>query len=133
MLTNRMTTVIALALTAYVFAISVRANLGHTQSGWLLLPVWPLHGPTLIILNWALYAYLCWLGYWFIRGTNGRERIFVSGWFASLLLLPLRHFVPSCAWGVQFIRSFSLLMALGASASLLLRPGPPKESNGRTA
>jgi hypothetical protein len=82
---------VALGLTAFVFALAIRGGLhfGHTESGSLLPWDFLLHGRALIAANVALYLYLCWLGFWFVRGTAGTERVFMVGWFANILLGPI--------------------------------------------
>jgi hypothetical protein len=55
----------------------------HTR-GWLLQPLdFVLHGWPLVAANVVFYGYLCWLAFWFIRGTHGRERVVMVGWFAK--------------------------------------------------
>jgi hypothetical protein len=40
----------------------------------------------------AFYGYLCWLGFWFIRGTHGRERAVIVGWAIEILGLAVSLF-----------------------------------------
>lgn len=100
LLTNHTRTAVAVGLTTFVFALALRGglHLGHTESGWLLPLDLVLHGWLLIAVNVAFYGYLCWLGFWFIRGTEGRERLFLAGWFANILLSPLEKLRPSGLW-----------------------------------
>jgi hypothetical protein len=129
LLTTRLITGIAVAITAVAFARSVRTSIriSHNHSGWLLPSGVMLHGRALLIANLVMYAYMCWLGYWIIRSTKGRERIFMSGWFVPLLLSPL-VLVSWLSQAVQFMGSMGLLIALGAAASLLMRPERSNES-----
>ncbi len=128
LLTTRLITSIAVGITAVAFARSVRASIRISHSsGWLLPSGVMLHGRALLIANLVIYAYTCWVGYWIIRSTKGRERIFMSGWFVPLLLSPL-VLVSSLSQAVQFMGSMGLLIALGAAASLLARPERSNES-----
>jgi hypothetical protein len=59
-----------------------------------------LHGGALIAVNAAFYGHLCWLAFWFIKGTGGREQLFMSGWFAHLVLSPLEKIWPKSGQAV---------------------------------
>ena len=85
-----------------------------------------LHGWLLIAANVAFYAYLCWLGVWFIRGIEGRERVFWVGWFAAILVAPVDALRPEWALTIRYIRVFALAVALLAVLSLL---GDPNEKS----
>jgi len=74
----------------------------------------------MIAVNIFLYAYLYWLGFWFIRGTAGLERFFVVGWFARILLTPLQALWPQWTAAVNWIDIFGMATALLAGMSLLL-------------
>jgi hypothetical protein len=87
----------ALGLTALVFAQAIHGvYTTHSESGWFLgaprLDGWPL-----IAVNVFIYGYLYWLGFWFVRGTEGLERFFMAGWFAGILLWPLKMLRPQWA------------------------------------
>jgi hypothetical protein len=119
-------------LTAFVFVLAIRGGLqqSHTSSGWLLDFV--LHGWPLIVANVLFYGYLCWLGFCFTRGTEGRERVVVLGWFADILLSPLKTLRPDWAVNVGYIGTFGLAVALLAAVSLLLHPSVVADSADRT-
>lgn len=122
LLTTRRRTVVALCLTALVLALTIRHRIysGQTQSTWLvgdhLLRGWPL-----VSVNLVLYGYLCWLGFWFVRGTEGRERFFIIGWFADILLWPLKVVKPQWSSAMDNIGLAGLATALFAALSFLLR------------
>jgi hypothetical protein len=82
-----------------------------------MLQGWPLVAPDVLI-----YAYICWLGFWLIRGTAGRERFFMLGWFAHVLLWPLKMWRPGWAVAIKHIGAFGLAVALLAALVLLLNP-----------
>lgn len=130
LLTTRWRTAFALVVTAYILALAIRGtlHLGHTPSGWLLPLDFLLHGWPLIAANVALYAYLCWLAFWFIRGTVGRERLFMAGWFAHLVLYPVEKLWPESGPVIQYVGDFGLVVALVAAVSLLLRPPPAADA-----
>ena len=126
LLTTRWKTLFALIVTAYILWLAVHGplHLGHTESGWLLPLDSLLHGWPLIAVNVALYLYLCWLAFWFIRGTEGRERLFIAGWLFHLILWPVERLSPRSGTTIQYLGAFGLVVALFAAACLLLRPAP---------
>lgn len=133
LLTTRVRTVVALGLTAFVFALAI-LHWGHTKSGWLIPPLyfgarrsWPL-----IAVNVAFYGYLCWLGFWCIRGTVGLERFFMVGWFVNILLSPLERLRPQWAVAIKHIGTLGLAVALLAALSLLLAPSNVPASSSET-
>jgi hypothetical protein len=97
----------------------------------LLLPLG--HGWTLVAANLVFYAYLCWIAFWFIRGSHGRERVFVVGWFSAILFGPLEVLQHGFTVEIRYICAFGLAIALLAGISLLLRPTGNDDSAARTA
>jgi hypothetical protein len=73
-------------------------------------------------VNVFIYGYMCWLGFWFIRGTEGRERFFMVGWFAGVVLWPLKMLRPEWAVAMRHISALGLAVALLAAVALLLVP-----------
>jgi len=130
LLTTRMRIVVALGLTSLALVQSVRGlYVHHAKSAWLLgTPL--LHGWALITVNVVLYAYICWLAFWFIRGTVGKERFFIVGWFLGLLLFPLRMLWPRSAVPIRQIGAFGLAVALLAALALLLNDSQGVDSGG---
>ena len=125
----------AVGLTACIFALSIRDILHNThRSGLLLphdfrlLPGWPL-----VAANVTLYAYVCWLAFCFIRGTHGRERIFVIGWFWAILLQPLERFQQGFTVQIRCLCALGLTAALVAGVLLWLHSTGVTDSNARTA
>jgi len=131
LLTTRRRSAIALALTGFVFMQAIRElRLGHTESGWFLgVPL--LHGWQLLAVNILIYLYICWLAFWFIRGSAGRERLFMVGWFVGILLWPLKMLRPQWAMATKHIGAFGLAVALLAVVALLLEPPVVSESGGQ--
>jgi hypothetical protein len=134
LLTNRARTTAALVLTAFLFTLAIRGglHLGRTESGSLLPLDSMVHGRALMAVNVTLYLYFCWLGFWFIRGTAGPERLFMVGWFANILLSPLETLRPQWAVAIQHIGTFGLGVALLAALSLLLTRSHVPDTSGRT-
>jgi len=134
LLTTRVRIAVALGLTAFLFALAIRGDLhlGHTESGSLLPWDFLLHGRALIAANIALYLYLCWLGFWFIRGTSGPERFFMAGWFANILLSPIETLRPQWAGAIRHIGTLGLGVALLAALAPLVSPADVPGSSGRT-
>jgi hypothetical protein len=121
-LTTRLRTAVAAGLTALVFALAIRDEL-HRSHG---KPLWPLldgllHGWLAIAVNVAFYGYFCWLAFWFIYRTKGRERLFSVGWF-GFLLSPLETLWPEWATPVRNLQFFGITVSLVAALSLLLYP-----------
>jgi hypothetical protein len=121
LLTTRMRIILALAVTVLVLVQEIRGlHPGHAQSGWFIGS--PLRGWALITVNVFLYAYICWLAFWFIRRTVGRERVFMVGWFAGILLWPLRMLRPQWGTITRHIGALGLAVALLVALALLLEP-----------
>jgi hypothetical protein len=120
--------VLALGLTALVFVQAIRGlRPGQIDSRWFLgAPLF--HGWVLIAVNVLIYGYICWLGFWFVRGTAGRERLFMLGWFAGIILWPVKILRPQCAVITKHIGAFGLAVALLAALALLLEPPVVPES-----
>jgi threonine/homoserine efflux transporter RhtA len=92
-----------------------------------------LHGWALIAANVVFYIYLYWLGFWFVRGTHGRERVVMVGWFATILLSPLETLQRGWVLEVRYLCTLGLAVALPAAVSLLLHPTALGDSTGRPA
>jgi len=73
---------------------------------------------------------LWWLAFRLIRGTAGRERLFMVGWFVGILLRPLKILGPQWAMATKHIGAFALAVALLAVVALLLEPPVVCESRG---
>ncbi len=68
-------------LSALLLALAIRGLLlGHPETQWIISPSVLLHGWLLTAVNVLFYGYVCWLGFWFVRHTTGRERFFAVGW-----------------------------------------------------
>jgi hypothetical protein len=124
-------TVVATVTTAFMFTVFVRGELfpAPPKPGWLFRakPEWlfagnPLHGWSLVAVNFAFWAYLCWFGFWIIYRSEGRERLFLVGWFADILLWPVRWLEPRWAEPVRLIGTAGLALALLVALSVLLHP-----------
>lgn len=124
----------AVGLTACVLALALRDVLLSSHRRGLLLPgdFW-LHGWPLIAANVVFYGYLCWLAFCFIRGSHGRERVFIVGWFSAILLPPLELLQRGFALEIRYICAFGLAVSLVAAVSILLHPTNIDDSTARTA
>jgi hypothetical protein len=129
LLTTRVRIGFAVCLTAFVLVQSVRGlRPHHQQPTWILGPPL-LHGSAMIAANLALYAYIWWLAFWFVRGSTGRERFFMGGWFVGLVLQPLKILWPGSAVPISYIGAFGLAVALFAALALLRDSTPTDPSN----
>jgi hypothetical protein len=125
LLTTRFRITFAAILTALVFVNTIRHL--HLAAGKATGP--PLfHGWGLVAANIFIYGYICWLAFWFIRGTSGRERFFVTGWFAGILFWPIKISRPQWAAAVEYISAFGLAVALLAAIALFLATWEEAES-----
>ena len=88
-------------------------------SRWLVSPGLTPHGWPLVAANLFIYLYVCWLGFWFMRGTAGLERFFVAGWLAEILLWPLA-LLGRQAVVVKHVGALGLVVASLAAVALLL-------------
>ena len=131
LLTTRLRIALAMGLTALVLVQEIRRLHPHPVGPvWLLGP--PLfHGWVFMAVNVLLYAYICWLAFWCVRGTAGRERFFMVGWFVGLLLWPLILW-PRSAVPIDHIGSFGLAVALFAALALLLGHSEAVDSSSTT-
>jgi hypothetical protein len=124
LLTTRARAAVGAVVTAYVFALGIREQLRPTRAGcgWLITTDGWLPGRLVTVLNVGFYAVFWWGGFWLIRGNQGRERLFMVGWFTFFLLSPLRTLGPQWCMTVNYIDRFGLLVALVVAISLVLRP-----------
>jgi hypothetical protein len=123
LLTTRARTATAVVVTAFILAQAIRGQLRPSrESAWLIPPDGTLPDWLTIILNVSFYAFLYWLGFCFIRGTQGRERLFMVAWFADLLLSPVRILGPPWSVMSRSIGILGLAIALFVAVSLLRRP-----------
>ncbi len=124
----------AVALTASVFVLAIRDVLFLSHRRGLLLPLdFLFYGWPLVAANVVFYGYLCWLAFCFIRGTHGRERAFIIGWFSTVLLPPLETLQHRFTMEIRYICAVGLAVSLCAAVSLLLRPMGIDDSTVRTA
>ena len=93
----------------------------HAES-WPITSDGLLPGWLTTILNVAFYAAFCSGAFLFIRGTEGRERLFMVGWWAVMLLSPLRTLSSQWSMTIRCVDTFGLAVALVLAISLILRP-----------
>lgn len=113
-----------MVFTAYALVLAIRGGLhpGHNKSSWLM-PTSPiLHGRPLVIVNILIYGWICWIAFWLVRRTAGRERVFMVGFFADILPWPLKMLRPDWAVAVQHFAAIGLAVAVLAALTLLLDP-----------
>ena len=133
--------VIALCLSGYLAALSVRDVLWHSQRQhhWLLdfdwLVLWHISVPAWIVagVNLAFYAVLLWGGVLLYRIAQGKERVLVVGW-AALLLLGLIQFLisASAATEIDSLKAFMAAAAFLAAVDIFLKmpaSGYPRVDN----
>jgi hypothetical protein len=120
LLTTRLRTAMAVTVTGFVFLLALRETIHpHAKRGWLLPLDFMLHGWPLVAVNVAFYGYFCWLAFWFIRGTRGRERAFMVGWSVALLLYPLKILHAEWVVAISYVGVFGWAVSLFAAVSLL--------------
>jgi hypothetical protein len=104
----------------------------HRRGSLIPLDSW-LRGWPLVAANVVFYSYLCWLAFWFIRGSHGRERVFIVGWFSAVLLSPLEVLQHGFTLEIRYICAFARAVSLLAAVSRLLHPTGIDDSTARTA
>jgi hypothetical protein len=131
LLTTRARIIFAAVATAPVFVNTIRyTHIAAREARWLLGPPL-LHGWGLVAANILIYAYLCWLVFWFVRRTSGQERFFMMGWFAGVLFWPVKMLRSQWAVAIRYISAFGLAVALLAAIALLLATWEEAELNGQ--
>jgi hypothetical protein len=109
-----------MVLTALVLMLAIKGIVAnHTKSEWPIPTLLGLHGWPATAMNVLFYGNLCWLAFSFMRGTVGRECIFIAGWFASIVLWPLRVFGGQWTAAARLIGALGLAVALLAAIALL--------------
>lgn len=126
---TRRRTLVATAFTALMFVDFVWAELLPPQAkpgglfvakpDWLFSGLW-LHGWALISVNFAFWAYICRLGFSEMHESEGRQRLFVVGFFAGIVLWPVEWLEPEWAEPVKLITMAGLAFALCIGFSALL-------------
>lgn len=138
---SRNSAVTALCLTGIVAAQTFWDAIHHAEhkSYWLLDLNGPLPAFAAAALNMAFYAYLLWLGVVFCRGTKGKERVLVAGWFGALFLGWTQNVVSTSAAAViGWVKAAFMLMAVVAAVDILRRtfandgPGSDGQSSRNT-
>jgi hypothetical protein len=125
---------VAVSLTAFVLSLAVRNILLYSHRRGSLFPwdYW-FRGWPLVAVNAAFYGYLCWLAFWFIRMTHGRERVFIIGWFSAILLPPLEILQHGLTLEIKYLCAFGLAVSLLTAISILLHPTGIDACDARTA
>jgi hypothetical protein len=74
-------------------------------------------------------AEICWIAFWCIRRTIGRERLFMVGMFTNILLWPAKMLLPQWAFAIRHVGALGLAVATLAALTLLLDASNPANSN----
>jgi hypothetical protein len=83
----------------------------------------------LIAFNVLIYGEICWMAFWCIRRTAGRERLVMAGMFANILLWPAKMLLPQWAFAIGHVGAFGLAVATLAGLTLLLDSSNQAGSN----
>jgi len=118
-----------MAWAAYLLALTIRGIIRHSYAAWLLPESILFHGWILIVFNIVIYGEICLIAFWCIRRTIGRERLFMMGMFANILLWPARMLLPQWAFAIKHIGAFGLAVATLAALTLLLDSSNQANSN----
>jgi len=133
LLTSRLRILVAMGATGLLLALAIRGIVyGHPKAQWIISPSPMLHGWLLLVANMLFYCYVCWIGFWFIRNTTGRERVFAVGWCLGFFLWPLRILWPQVAVPIRHIDALGLVTAMFAALALLLEPAGVNHSGDTT-
>ena len=129
LLTTRLRIMVAMAWAVYLLALAIRSIIRRSHAGWFVPQSILFHGWVLIVFNIVIYGEICWIAFWCIRRTVGRERFFMMGMFADILLWPARMLLPQWALAIRHIGAFGLAVATLAALTLLLDSSNQANSN----
>jgi hypothetical protein len=115
--------------TACLLASAIRGIIRHSHAGWLVPQSVLFHGWVLIVFNVVIYGEICWIAFWCIRRTLGRERLFMVGMFANILLWPAKLLLPQWAFAIRHVGAVGLAVATLAALTLLLDSSNQADSN----
>ena len=110
--------VVAIIVTACLFALSLRDLHVRPRS---TRPWFELFdgGGWALAANVAFYGWICWMAFWWIRGTKGRERLLTVCWFSIILTEPLVALGREWSIALDYVDSATLGVALCAAVSML--------------
>jgi len=111
---------LAMGWTAYLLALAIRGIIRRAHASWLVPQSILFHGWGFLVFNVVIYGEICWIAFWCIRRTTGRERLFMVGMFANILLWPARMLLPQWALAIKHVGPFGLAVATLAALTLLL-------------
>jgi|SRR5277367_294442 len=120
LLTTRLRMVLAMGWTAFLLALAIRSIVRHGHTGWLVPQSVLFHGWVLVVFNVAIYGEISLIAFWCIRRTVGRERLFMLGMFADILLWPAEMVLPQWAFAIKQVGAFGLAVATLSALTLLL-------------
>ena len=129
LLTTRLRIMVAMAWAVYLLALAIRAIIRRGHAGWFVPQSVIFHGWVLIVFNIVIFGDICLIAFWCIRRTVGRERYFMMGMFADILLWPARMLLPQWAFAIKHIGAFGLAVATLAALTLLLDSSNQANSN----
>ena len=129
LLTTRLRIMVAMAWAVYLLALAIRGIIRRSHAGWFVPQSILFHGWVLIVFNIVIYGEICLIAFWCIRRTVGRERFFMMGMFADILLWPARMLLPQWAFAIRHIGAFGLAVATLAALTLLLDSSNQANSN----
>ncbi len=137
---NRFTAIIAVCLTGFLAARDFRSAFSGAphKSGWLIpldslpLPIWAI-----IIFNLLFYIYMLWLGFWSYRGTQGKERVVVGGFFSAALLGllgPIKALgSPHAITAIRSAQAVGMSISFFAALLILLKSPAWRTGDAKTA
>jgi hypothetical protein len=120
---------LAMGWTAFLLALAIRGIIRHSHTGWLVPQSILFHGWVLIVFNVVIYGEICWIAFWCIRRTLGRERLFMVGMFANILLWPAKLLLPQWAFAIRQVGAVGLAVATLAALTLLFDSSNQADSN----
>jgi len=120
---------LAMGWTSYLLALAIRGIIRRSHADWLVPQSILFHGWLLIAFNVVIYGEICWMAFWCIRRTIGRERLFMVGMFSNILLWPAKLLLPQWASAIRPVGAFGLAVATLAALTLLLDSSNQADSN----
>ena len=135
LITGTLAAVIAVVLTGYVGAKTVRAAFWQSEHHfhWLI----PLDNifphRAVLAVNVVFYVFMVFLCVVFPLSFRGKERILVAGWVPGVLLSPIQGFVStSIAAAVQYFKAAAIMVSFFAAVAILMERAQNRAKSNRS-
>lgn len=127
---GRFSATVAIVLTGYVAALTLRAAFWQSPHHfhWLVPVDTFFPARATLAVNLVFYVWMVWLCVVFPRALHGKERVLASGWALSLLLSLIQALVSASLGAfIQYVRAASMMVAFFAALAILIE-GPTRDT-----